>query len=734
MHKKLEQTGRVPRPAQSAAEFESQQDGEVKRWEEEILYRIQKLHEPLAQLSSKMDLLIRSVGGEHQRVSLLDEHGADTEARVSVLEDALDRTLDRLEDLEHGELFSRDIRIVGLKEGTEGKEPVKFFETWVPDVLGMCVGNNRIELERARRTGLQKRADGGPRAVLLRFHSYTDKRAVLEAARDKDTVRVRGRKIYFRDFSFGMQRKRARTTDARRQLRTAGLKHAYLHPAEITVLKPPEGADVYLHPVKVETAFDSNEQEAETEDKTVQSKVDTILRDVQQFTDNDKLYLYLQLPSGPSAGEKSSESNLVNTADQLHTCNWIRSHLEEHADTCLPKQDVYETYRGIRRKTVLNMPLLPNLDLKNDPAELTELVQTYKQEVTEAACELICDWAQKILKRSFDTVVEIARFLVQEHIVNPRCSQAELVTSASLAGGPAKPHKVIKKNPTTSRGGTAEEDSVGQDAKKDESEQVVSVKHLPNDKSAKTSEMLRYGGREMQVEALVKKLPQLRPRGSIPEKPLLSVHAPAPTFAPNDSRMTLPITVATLSPQQSGSALPLMILPPSVTVSTATAVTTSSKRASDSSAMAPGPPLKRKRGRPRKQKPEEAAIATPNQNLNPNLSVNPTVLNRGVIQKAFSSLSSQPTKPGVQCEKEEPELQPVMLLQEPGRAMVIQRAPVSRENRPVSQVHLPPPTVHQDKGVVEITLTPIDPLFTADNPLCSIPETGQGQGEEEEVP
>lgn len=67
-------------------------------------------------------------------------------------------------------------------------------------------------------------------------------------------------------------------------------------------------------------------------------------------------------------------------------------------------------------------------------SELTELVQTYKQEVTEAACQLICDWAQKILKRSFDTVVEIAKFLVQEHIVNPRCSQAELVTSADLAG------------------------------------------------------------------------------------------------------------------------------------------------------------------------------------------------------------------------------------------------------------------------------------------------------------
>uniref|UniRef100_A0A3Q4IDD9 Regulatory factor X, 5 n=1 Tax=Neolamprologus brichardi TaxID=32507 RepID=A0A3Q4IDD9_NEOBR len=69
-----------------------------------------------------------------------------------------------------------------------------------------------------------------------------------------------------------------------------------------------------------------------------------ILQDVQRFSDNDKLYLYLQLPSGPSSGDKSDSSSF-NTADQLHTCNWIRSHLEEHSDTCLPKQDVYETYK-----------------------------------------------------------------------------------------------------------------------------------------------------------------------------------------------------------------------------------------------------------------------------------------------------------------------------------------------------------------------------------------------------
>ncbi|XP_038158095.1 DNA-binding protein RFX5 [Cyprinodon tularosa] len=372
--------------------------------------------------------------------------------------------------------------------------------------------------------------------------------------------------------------------------------------------------------------------------KTVQSKVDQILQDVQRFSDNDKLYLYLQLPSGPSSGDKTGgDTSSLTTADQLHTCNWIRSHLEEHSDTCLPKQDVYETYRkycenlqhrplsaanfgkiirdifpnikarrlggrgqskycysGIRRKTVLNMPLLPNLDLKNDPSELTELVQTYKQEVTEAACELICDWAQKILKRSFDTVVEIARYLIQEHIVNPRCSQAKLVTSAALAGGPAKTHKVIKKTPVISQA-----DGEGAaDQRKDLDLSSSSPKLFPGDKS--TSAVPKPSSADVPppppappppsstsssslrpaVEAFIKQLPRILPRSSIPDKSfsvrssvppqtatdasavgVQSAHGgPAAATAPANSGGVKVITMTTL-PQQQGRPLPLMILP-----------------------------------------------------------------------------------------------------------------------------------------------------------------------------
>ncbi|XP_041932681.1 DNA-binding protein RFX5 [Alosa sapidissima] len=443
--------------------------------------------------------------------------------------------------------------------------------------------------------------------------------------------------------------------------------------------------------------------------KNVQGKVDNILQDVQRFSDNDKLYLYLQLPSGPSAGEKSDASSL-NMADQLLTCNWIRSHLEEHADTCLPKQDVYETYKrycdnlqqrplsaanfgkiirdifpnikarrlggrgqskycysGIRRKTILNMPLLPNLDLKNDPSELTELVQTYKQEVTEAACQLICDWAQKILKRSFDTVVEIAKFLVQEHIVNPRCSQAELVTSADLAGGPAKPHKVIKKSPAPPKAGAVEGEGSGRDAKqkdKTEGEQAVHGKTPPSgEKPAKEVE-----GRNQQVQNLIKHLPKLLPRGSVLDnKSPLSVHPSTTLLAPKDTSASphlLPITVTTL-PQQKGTPLPVMILPSTmslsyserdkataaVTVATSAAPTAVVHRArsaapkrpvSEPPGVATDVPPKRKRGRPRKPRPEDAVVQQ-QQPVAPPPAPSSLPLAQttgGVIQKALASSSS----------------------------------------------------------------------------------------------
>nr|KAF6414180.1 regulatory factor X5 [Molossus molossus] len=213
--------------------------------------------------------------------------------------------------------------------------------------------------------------------------------------------------------------------------------------------------------------------------KAVQNKVEGILQDVQKFSDNDKLYLYLQLPSGPSTGDKSSEPSTLSNEEYMYAYRWIRNHLEEHTDTCLPKQSVYDAYRkyceslaccrplstanfgkiireifpdikarrlggrgqskycysGIRRKTLVSMPPLPGLDLKGSesPDMGPEVTPAPRDELVEAACALTCDWAERILKRSFSSIVEVARFLLQHHLISARSAHAHVLKAMGLA-------------------------------------------------------------------------------------------------------------------------------------------------------------------------------------------------------------------------------------------------------------------------------------------------------------
>uniref|UniRef100_A0A8C7A4Q2 Regulatory factor X7 n=1 Tax=Neovison vison TaxID=452646 RepID=A0A8C7A4Q2_NEOVI len=218
--------------------------------------------------------------------------------------------------------------------------------------------------------------------------------------------------------------------------------------------------------------------------KTVQSKVDCILKEVENFTDLEKLYLYLQLPSGLSNGEKSDQNAVSSSrAQQMHAFSWIRNTLEEHPETSLPKQEVYDEYKsycdnlgyhplsaadfgkimknvfpnmkarrlgtrgkskyplpecGLRKKAFVHMPTLPNLDFHKtgDGLEGTEpsgQLQNIDEEVISSACRLVCEWAQKVLSQPFDTVLELARFLVKSHYIGTKSMAALTVMAASAA-------------------------------------------------------------------------------------------------------------------------------------------------------------------------------------------------------------------------------------------------------------------------------------------------------------
>ncbi|XP_078010992.1 LOW QUALITY PROTEIN: DNA-binding protein RFX5 [Phascolarctos cinereus] len=338
--------------------------------------------------------------------------------------------------------------------------------------------------------------------------------------------------------------------------------------------------------------------------KAVQNKVEGILQDVQRFSDNDKLYLYLQLPSGPSGGDKSNlEPSALSHDEYMYAYRWIRNHLEEHTATCLPKQDVYDAYRryceslaccrplstanfgkiireifpdikarrlggrgqskycysGIRRKTLVSMPPLPGLDLKgSESPELgPEVGPGPRDELVEAACALTCDWAERILKRSFSSIVEVARFLLQQHLISARSAHAHLLMAMVLADEPER----LPRDPSSATKNGLENPegraSKGQPQPPKELEPRTGSALPVRGERKKTAETSAPAASSPQVNALVARLPVLLPR--VPHPQLAQpVRVSPPVLAPKLPSGTLKVTTL---PLPSGAAVSRGTLP-----------------------------------------------------------------------------------------------------------------------------------------------------------------------------
>lgn len=212
-------------------------------------------------------------------------------------------------------------------------------------------------------------------------------------------------------------------------------------------------------------------------------RIATLLEDVGQLTDIEKLFLYLQLPTGTPVDtdplkQKSSGNPLGKKADAevAQTYTWIQSHLEEDPETSLPKQEVYEEYRsffeknkieplcaadfgkvmkhvfpsvrprrlgtrgnsrycysGLRKKCEMKSPTLPDLSASEDsltkecPEDGSE---EEREELSQASWLLVREWAEKVLSHKFPTVRHLARHLVDSTFVDARSMAAVTVLSA----------------------------------------------------------------------------------------------------------------------------------------------------------------------------------------------------------------------------------------------------------------------------------------------------------------
>lgn len=145
------------------------------------------------------------------------------------------------------------MKIMGLKEGAEGRNPVAFFEKWIPEVLNMDMQREVIKIERAHRLGPFQESSGGgrkPRPVLVRLREYTERQRILQAARNNGAVIFGGQEVsFYQDFSAEVVKRRKESAYARKRLQEAGVRYAFLYPAVIKIF-PRNSKPIYLPTMK----------------------------------------------------------------------------------------------------------------------------------------------------------------------------------------------------------------------------------------------------------------------------------------------------------------------------------------------------------------------------------------------------------------------------------------------------------------------------------------------------
>lgn len=150
----------------------------------------------------------------------------------------------------------QNIKVVGLPERAEGKNPVDFLANFLRDLLGPEHFSTPIEIDRAHRLGQPPDSGARPRVMIARIHNFQKKEKILRLARENTPLTYEGRRIHlYPDFPAETLKRRQPFEEVRKKLINAGMRTGFLYPARLRVTKgtdidrifnTPEDADLFL--------------------------------------------------------------------------------------------------------------------------------------------------------------------------------------------------------------------------------------------------------------------------------------------------------------------------------------------------------------------------------------------------------------------------------------------------------------------------------------------------------
>ena len=149
-------------------------------------------------LEHKIDSVVIDVGllrADHKKVAEKVETNklllADIQPKVGDNTENIAKLTEKMEVLERKmeDLEGRDrrsnIRVIGLPEGTEDSDMVKFLENWIREEVAGDALSSFVALERAHRVPGRRPQPGMPaRSIVAKLLHYRDRDTILQKARD----------------------------------------------------------------------------------------------------------------------------------------------------------------------------------------------------------------------------------------------------------------------------------------------------------------------------------------------------------------------------------------------------------------------------------------------------------------------------------------------------------------------------------------------------------------------
>lgn len=221
---------------------------EIKRGNEALSQKLDfktaEINQSISELKTVMDGMCSRINEAEERISTAEDKLTGLDSRVLQLSKERDFLMDKVDQLENHSRRN-NIRIVNLREGCEGSDPMRFFMDWIPSVLGQEHFAEPLIIERAHRSPASRPpADQRPRPILIRLLRYPDREKILrisaKLSREKGgPITYNGNLVlFFPDLSAGLVKRRKEYNHVKKELHARKLPFSLLHPAILRVTLP----------------------------------------------------------------------------------------------------------------------------------------------------------------------------------------------------------------------------------------------------------------------------------------------------------------------------------------------------------------------------------------------------------------------------------------------------------------------------------------------------------------